>query len=277
MTTYRDDRAALVQRADNLERELAEAMQRLEAARDSLAAHAEKDEQDERRLAELEAQVGELRRRLGLPPARVITKPKEESSTAATVVLGGLVVFALMLAGGVLVYFITSPGAGEEPAPPSPVMLLVVGGAFAVFGLPLVWLSLSTFAKDRGIAKWPRAEGKILSSRITSSTSTSRDKDGYSRQYTTYTPEVAYFYSVDGTEYEGSTVARVDVSTSNRAAIAAWVDRYPPGQAVSVFYDPQDPTTAYLEVRRSIGAAILLGLGAVLTAIGVLLIGLFFA
>lgn len=275
--TYRDDREALVQRADSLERELAEAMQRLKATRDSLAAQAEKDEQDERRLAELEAQVDALRGRLGLPPARVISKPKKESSTAMTVVLGGLVVFALMLAGGVLVYAITSPGAGEEPAPPSPVMILLVGGAFAVFGLPLVWLALSTFAKDRGIAKWPRAEGKIISSRIASSIRTSRDKDGYSQQYTTYTPEVAYSYAVDGTEYEGSAVARVDVSTSTRAVIAACVDRYAPGKAIMVFYDPADPTTAYLEVRRSVGAAILLGLGGTLTAIGVLLIGLFFA
>jgi hypothetical protein len=272
--TYRNDRDALVQRADNLEEQLAEANERLKAARESLAAEKEKDEEDERRLAELAGQVDALRGRLGLPPGRVISEPKKESSMATIVALGSLVVFALLLAGGVLVFAITSPGAGEPQPPPSPVMPWAIGGAFALFGLPLVGLALITFAKDRRIAKWPRAPGTIISSRIASSSHTSRDKDGYSRQYTSYSPEVSYSYAVGGTEYEGSAFARVNVSTTTRAVVAACVDRYPPGQAIRVLYDPTDPTTAYLEVRRSMGAAILLGFGGLLMAIGVLIVGL---
>lgn len=271
--TYRDDRDALVQRADNLEEQLAEANERLKAARQSLATQEKKDEEDERRLAELSAQVDALRGRLGLP-ARVITTPKKESSTATIVALGSLVVLALFMAGGVLVYAITSPRPGEPQPPPSPVMPWLIGGAFVLFGLPLVGLALSTFAKDRRIAKWPRAPGTILVTRISSSTRTSRDKDGYDRQYTSFTPEVSYSYAVEGTEYEGSVVARGGVSTSNRAAADACIERYPSGKAIDVLYDPTDPTTAYLEVRRSIGGVILLGFGGVLMAIGVLIIGL---
>lgn len=273
---YRDDRDALRQRAENLEAQLAEANEQLKEARERYAAQAQKDEEEERRVAELEAQADELRRRLGLPPGRVISKPKEESSTAMIVVLGGLVVFALLVAGGVLVFVITSPGAGEAPSPPSPVMPLVIGGVFAVFGLPLVWLALHTFRKDRDIAKWPRAPGKILSSRVASSSYTAKDRDGYSRQYTSYSPEVSFTYVVDGTEYEGSAVARSVDSTSNRASVEACVDRYARGKEIMVFYDPSDPTTSYLEVRRSIGAMILLGFGALLTAIGVLIMRLYF-
>jgi hypothetical protein len=271
--TYRDDREALVQRADNLEEQLAEANERLKAARQSLAVQEKKDAEDERRLAELAAQVDALRGRLGLP-ARVITEPKKESSTAAVVALGSMVVLGLFMAGGVLVYAITSPGAGEPQPPPSPVMPWVIGGAFVLFGLPLVGLALSTFAKDRRIAKWPRTQGTILVSRISSSTNTARDKDGYDRQYTSHTPEVSYSYAVEGTEYEGSVIARGGVSTSNRKVAVASIDRYPPGKAVDVLYDPTDPTTAYLEVRRSIGGVILLGCGGLLMGIGVLIIGL---
>jgi hypothetical protein len=137
-----------------------------------------------------------------------------------------------------------------------------------------VGLSLSTGAKDRRIAKWPRAPGTIISSRIASSTYTGQDRDGYSQQYTSYTPEVSYSYSVDGTEYEGSVIARANVSTSTHAVVAACIDRYSPGKTISVLYDPTDPTTAYLEGRRSIGAAILLGFGGLLMAIGVLIIAL---
>lgn len=272
--TFRSDRDALLHRADSLEAQLAEANERLKLAREKLAAQEEKDEEDERRLAELAAQVDVLRGRLGLPPGRVITKPKQESSTAKFVALGSLVVLALMLAGGVAVFAITSPGPGEPQPPPSPVMPWVLGGAFALFGLPLVGLALSTFAKDRRIARWPRAPGTVVSSRIASSTGTTRDKQGYSQEYTSYTPEVTYRYVIDGTEYEGSAVARGELSTTTRSAVEACVDRYAPGNAIEVLYDPTDPTTAYLEVRRSIGALILLGFGGLLMGIGVLIIAL---
>ncbi len=86
-----------------------------------------------------------------------------------------------------------------------------------------------------------------------------------------------YSYSVDGTEYEGSAIARGNVSSSTPSGVTACIDRYPLGKTISVLYDPKDPSTAYLEVRRSTGAVILLGLGGLLTAIGALLVGLFFA
>jgi hypothetical protein len=269
---YRDDRAALRDRADSLEDELAEANERLKAARESLAASAEKDQRDEQHLAELEEQLNELRRRLGLPPERVISKPKKESSAAGVVVLLGLSVFALMLAVGVVVFGVLSPGGGEPPA----ALLLVVAGAFALFGLPLMGLALSTFAKDRAIARWPRSQGKILSSRIETSTSTERDDRGYNRRVTRHSPVVSYSYVVDGTEYEGNAVARSVAMTTNRTAVQACIDRYAAGKEVMVLYDPKDPTTAYLEVRRSWGAFILLGFGGLLAAIGVVLAVVYF-
>lgn len=272
--TYRNDRDALVQRAENLEEQLAEANEQLKAAEASLAAQEKKDEEDERRLAELSAQVDTLRGRLGLPPARVVTKPKKESSMGATVALGSLVVLALFLAGGVVMHVLTLPGPGEPEPPPSPAMPWILGGAFALFGLPLVGLALSTFAKDRRIARWPTSPGKILSMRVASSTTTSRDKDGHARSYTSFRPEVTYTYSVAGIEYEGCAIARGGVATSNRAAAAAYEERYAPGKDVDVLYDPADPTTAYLEVKLSIGAAILLGFGGLLMSIGLLIIGL---
>ena len=54
------------------------------------------------------------------------------------------------------------------------------------------------------------------------------------------------------------------------------VDAYPVGQSVMVLVDPADPAKTWLEVRRSIGAMILLGFGGLWIGIGVMLVGLSF-
>lgn len=41
-----------------------------------------------------------------------------------------------------------------------------LGAAFAAVGLPMVWLALRVFARDRAMRDWPRAPGVITSSRV---------------------------------------------------------------------------------------------------------------
>lgn len=143
---------------------------------------------------------------------------------------------------------------------------LVFGSTFVITGLIPIWLAMRAFAKDRAIARWPRAPGKVTMSRVDSRVASSRDADGYDRRYTLYDPIVQFTYSVDGRELQGNRLARVAISSSGVPDIS----RYPAGQEVLVFYDPNDPRTAYLEVRRSTGAVILSVLGGVFVVVGIL-------
>jgi hypothetical protein len=152
--------------------------------------------------------------------------------------------------------------------------LWILGGVFALVGLPAAWLALHLFGKDRAIARWPRAPGTIVSSSLGSGHYSARDHSGYYRTYTSFRPEVRFTYTVEGVEHEGSKVAREVAATNNRRAVQACVDRYPPGSEVEVYYNPTDPGVAYLETRISIGGVILISFGGLFTAIALLMIAI---
>src|SRR5688500_15295684 len=134
---------------------------------------------------------------------------------------------------------------------------LVFGSVFVLAGLLPIALAWTAFAKDRAIARWPRAPGKITSSRVETRTGTRRDQKGHSYSYTSHQLFVEYTYVVDGVERKGDQVSRVSYTSSTMPD----VDRYAPGTDVQVYYDPADPKTAYLETHFSIGAVILGGMG----------------
>lgn len=143
---------------------------------------------------------------------------------------------------------------------------IVFGSIFVLVGALPIWLAMRTFAKDRAIAQWPRAPGKVTSSSIVASTGSTKDPQGFVRQYTVYEPVVAFTYSVAGRELQGNQVQRALVRSSTKPDIS----RYPAGADVLVYYDPSDPTIAYLEVHRSTGAVILTCFGGLFVFIGVL-------
>ena len=152
--------------------------------------------------------------------------------------------------------------------------LWIIGAVFSAVGLPMVWLGLHFLGRDRAIARWPCAPGVMISSSIDWSYSQGRDPQGFSYTYKSYTPVVRYTYRVAGQVLEGDQVAREVGWTTSRDSVQACIDRYPPGKEVVVRYDPSDPKTAYLEVRRSLGAVIILAFGGFWIALGTLLFAL---
>lgn len=143
---------------------------------------------------------------------------------------------------------------------------LIFGGIFSLCGLVPVLLAWRTFAKDRAIRRWPRAVGRVTASRVESWTSRSKDQQGFPVEQTMYQPVVCYTYEFDGQTLEGTRVARATVASSTPPDLSP----YPLGGVVMVYVNPQDPTTAYLEVHRSVGAMVLGGMGVLFLAIGLL-------
>jgi hypothetical protein len=152
--------------------------------------------------------------------------------------------------------------------------LWILGAVFSATGLPMVWIGLHFMGRDRAIARWPCAPGVMMSSSIEMSRGQGRDKQGFSYTYESYTPVVRYTYRVAGQTLEGDRVAREVIPNTSRAPVQACIDKYPPGKEVVVRYDPSHPKTAYLEVRRSVGAVILLAFGGFWIALGTLLLAL---
>lgn len=152
----------------------------------------------------------------------------------------------------------------------------MLGSVFALVGVPMIWLALRTFARDRAIAAWPRAPGVMTSARLDSWMQSYKDRDGYSRRDRVYRPIVQYTYKVDGQTLDGNRIHRDDDAMTGRGAAQREIDKYSPKQEVMVLYDPKDPKTAYLETRTSIGGVILCAFGGFWIALGGLLVGLSF-
>ena len=130
----------------------------------------------------------------------------------------------------------------------------LVGGAVAAFGLYNVW-------RGQASAGWPQATGIVLRSEVVDQS----DSDGNS-----YKPGVEYRYVVNGKEWIGKRVAfGLDSGTGNRPVAARYVQRFPVGATVNVFYRPDQPGTSVLVtgITRQTFVPVAFGLGFVFFAV----------
>ena len=111
-------------------------------------------------------------------------------------------------------------------------------GAFAV------WMGGAILKHQDAEKRFQSTQGVVLSSRIESHTTTS---DG--RTSTTYSPEITYRYEVDGKTYTSSQYAYGMGSTSEYGYVSGLVERHPAGKKIPVYYDPDDPAEAILQLE----------------------------
>ena len=148
----------------------------------------------------------------------------------------------------------------------------------AIFGLVFVGVGIGLTIWGNGIlqnakesTKWPTTDGRILSSRVTESRSTTGTRRNRRPKYT-YGAEVRYEYTVKERKHTSNKVSFGQYSSSNPGHAESIVRRYPQGKAVKVFYNPDNPSTATLEAGASWSSyAILIG-GVVFCFAGLLLI-----
>ena len=164
--------------------------------------------------------------------------------------------------------------------PLSPVYIVPLG--LVVFGSPFVAIGVRSQRENAAVRNWPQVKGRIATSVVRTFTSqrldtfdrnwapNSPNNQGQIRNETYYSADARFAYEVDGQACEGTKISREGVGGTQQQ-VQAWVDRHPPGTEVSVYVDPHDPTTAYIELsRRSVGALILLIWGGVFVFAGVL-------
>ena len=114
------------------------------------------------------------------------------------------------------------------------------GLVMILFGLGLTAILSRTVLKDAQASEsWPTTVGVVTASELRSQ----RSGDGY-----TYSPRVVYEYSVDGEMYTSGRITVADGSSSRAEGAEAKVEQYAVGSEVAVYYDPDLPTEALLEV-----------------------------
>jgi len=113
------------------------------------------------------------------------------------------------------------------------VLTLLVNGA-------LLLNIFSARRKASAMQTWPSTPGNIVESEL-------RSRRRGSRRI--YYPHIVYQYTVMGQTYTGKRISPGPDSGSSRAR--ELVAKYSPGAPVTVYYDPQNPSDAALEIDIS--------------------------
>ena len=116
-------------------------------------------------------------------------------------------------------------------------IVLVLGG---LFGLGAC---LRALARNRSSFKWPTTKGKIISSMVKS---VGHGEDV--RQRT----EIIYEYTLGGKTLQSGRVSYADDYSDAQltdAKLTETVRRYPVGEEVTVYFDPNDPKESVLEPK----------------------------
>ncbi|HEX8324707.1 MAG TPA: DUF3592 domain-containing protein [Tepidisphaeraceae bacterium] len=140
--------------------------------------------------------------------------------------------------------------------------IIVFGGVFVLIGVvAFFFTAVRPTYRAYQAKRWPTTNGVVLQSRL--------KWDSHTRSPTAYRPDIRYGYTVDGRAFESSAydVGGGFVSSRFNRIVFGVVDAHPPGQPVTVYYDPDDPADAVLVTDRPgplwVSFLFLLGFGGV--------------
>lgn len=177
----------------------------------------------------------------------------------------GLAGVFLFFGGGAVLTLLTLAKVPDLLAPhlpqPENALFVTLSGGMGLF------LLLFGFAQQRqalALQTWPSVAGVVVAAELRSFREW---KDNVER--TLYTPGVVYRYTVAGREYTGDRYSLgAGTQWGRPEPVQTMLKRFPPGSAVTVFYNPKAPAEAVLERRVSGGWFIwLLAAGLLLLAV----------
>ena len=134
-----------------------------------------------------------------------------------------------------------SVGLGES------VLAMVCAGlfalAFGVVGTVLIVLYVRNKKKAKASETWPSTEGKIVSHHVRVDYS----QDDESNRVD-YVPEVHFEYQVEGQSFAGKRISfGSEQSFNKRQKAEMFLEQYPVGQVVTVFFNPEKPQESVLQ------------------------------
>lgn len=112
---------------------------------------------------------------------------------------------------------------------------------FAIIGWLFAKKSKEATAANRASLSWVETMGRVVKSRVEVS----------GGDYVSVMPRVVYEYEVNGQNYKSELIRAGDkflrIQTGGSRTAYDIVDKYPEGSAVTVYYNPQNPSEAVLE------------------------------
>jgi len=139
--------------------------------------------------------------------------------------------------------------------------LILIGAAMLILEL-LHYRSESMNVKQ----KWLPATGTIITSLVSplQNNGTGKDKTGF-------TPYFQYHYFVDGREYISEKISQRTVIYRDEAAAQDFVNQFPAGQDINIYYEKGDPANALLELPSYQINIVCISAAAVLIAAGLIM------
>ncbi len=144
--------------------------------------------------------------------------------------------------------------------------------ALCGFGIALLATGLRQSRRGRDTAGWTRTVGRVIDSRVMLESRPPTETEQEERGPPRWGIAIRYGYEARGGRHEseqvwiGSATAAVYLE---EARARAWVERFPAGRDVTVWFDPADPRQAVLVPGVPPGqVAVLYVLGAALFGIG---------
>ena len=135
-------------------------------------------------------------------------------------------------------------------------LILMIGIGLAVKG----GFEAKRAVDSRG---WPSTTGTVIHTDV-------HEVQHHNEEYrgSSFYPKVLYRYTVYGESYTADRLTFGGDPGSNRVSAKKIVDKYPVGMTLTVYYDPNDPSVAVLNIGTSPMAYGMVGAGLVLIAVG---------
>ena len=121
------------------------------------------------------------------------------------------------------------------------VSLLLLGLGLVIFGLLLEIKSARLFSNTKEGMSWPTTKGKVISSEVETYVGSEK---------TSYKARVIYHYLVNGTNYSAESVKLEAIKHKDYFYAAQLVNQYSVGKSVTVYYKPDNPEVALLEISE---------------------------
>lgn len=142
-------------------------------------------------------------------------------------------------------------------------------GLLLVLGIGIAGYGATKYQEQEEMATtYEETEALILSSKVAR-------QSGAGQEGPSFYPDIVFEYRVDGEKYRSSRVFLAG-GTGSKFEFEDVVDQYEPGTRTTAYYDPDDPSKAYLVEQRTNGPLMVSGFGLLFALTGVLgVIGLF--
>lgn len=126
-----------------------------------------------------------------------------------------------------------------------------------LFGAFFVGVSIWKIIQESAASKWPTVRAEIMSSRVeTGQVDNVKGGDSRSHSYHSvgyFYPKVQYRYQVSGNEYTSEDFSPSGHWVGDKEKAEELVFRFPAGQKVDAYYNPQNPQKSYLVVETPMG------------------------